>query len=99
MIQSRVDIGIILCHAGYGNIDEILQDANTSLSLAKAEGKGCYKFYARDNFNNAYDIEMMSEMVSLAGADRMRGQPLAKRTGILVRDIDTRQRNPVVHAQ
>jgi diguanylate cyclase (GGDEF)-like protein len=100
MIQSRVDIGIILCHAGYDNIDEILQDANTSLSLAKAEGKGCYKFYARDNFNNAYDIEMMSDMISLAGADRVRGQSSPKRTGIVVRDVDTRQRNnSAAHAQ
>ena len=86
-LQSQVDIGIILCHAGYVNVDEILRDANAALALAKSEGGRECKFYARDTLNNAYDISMMSEVISLAGAERVTNRPM-RRSGLLVRNID-----------
>jgi len=85
-INSYVNIGICLCHIGYGDVDHILQDAYTSLSLAKAEGREGYKFYTEDNFNNAYDLDMIADMLSLVGSEQVRGRATPRR-GIQVRQI------------
>lgn len=92
-LPGYVNIGIILCHIGYGNVDSILQDAYASLSLAKAEGRECYKFYAQDNFNNAYDLDMIADMLSLVGAGQVRNRAASKRTGIRVRHIERPRTN------
>jgi diguanylate cyclase (GGDEF)-like protein len=90
-IDSHINIGIILCHVGYGNVDCILQDAYASLSLAKAEGRECYKFYAQDNLNNAYDLDMVADMLSLVGGEQVKRRVSSSR-GIRVRPIgETRQ--------
>lgn len=86
-IPSYPDIGIILCHVGYLDVDTIMQDARASLSLSKADGKPGYKFYAQDNFNNSYDLEVIADMISLVGAEQLRGQSSVRRTGIQVRPI------------
>lgn len=88
-LQSQVNVGIVLCHAGYVSVDEILQDVNAALALAKSEGGRECKFYARDSLNNAYDIGMMSEMISLAGSEKLYYGP-AYRNGLVVRNIDAR---------
>lgn len=89
--ENQIHIGITLCHAGYVNVDDILRDAAVSLSLAKAEGKSGYKFYASDDFNNAYDLDMISDMISLVGVEPLKDQTIKKRTGIRVRPIDLPQ--------
>ncbi len=88
-LESQVNVGIILCHAGYVSVDEILQDANAALTLAKSEGGRDCKFYARDTLNNAYDIGMISQMISLAGAERVINRP-TQRNGVVVRNVDAR---------
>ncbi len=75
-IQSRSHVGVVLCDAGYFSVDEILKDVKVALSLAKAEGHGGYKFYARDEFNNAYDIDLIS---SLQNGQVMGQTPIKKR--------------------
>jgi diguanylate cyclase (GGDEF)-like protein len=86
-LNSYVNIGISLCHIGYGDVDHILQDAHTSLALAKAEGREGYKFYTEDNYNNAYDLDMIADMISLLGSEQVRGRPNRGR-GIQVRPIE-----------
>lgn len=88
-IPSYINIGIILCHVGYVDVDTILQDAYSSLSLAKADGKPGYKFYAQDNLNNTYDLEVIADMISLVGAEQVRGEATIRRTGIRVRQVAT----------
>jgi diguanylate cyclase (GGDEF)-like protein len=61
-IQSRSHLGIVLCDSRYFSVNEILKDVKVALSLARAEGRGSYKFYARDEFNNAYDIDLISTL-------------------------------------
>jgi len=86
-LRPQVNTGIVLCHAGYVSVDEILQDANAALALSRSEGGRECKFYARDLLNNAYDIGMMSEMISLAGAERVTPRP---RNSPIVRNINAR---------
>ena len=93
-VQSYPDIGIILCHVGYLDVDTILQDARASLSLAKADGKPGYKFFAQDNFNNTYDLEVIADMISLVGGEQVRGQSTVRKTGIQVRPIRSHQTTP-----
>jgi diguanylate cyclase (GGDEF)-like protein len=91
-IQSYVNIGIILCHVGYVDVDSILQDAYSSLSLAKADGKPGYKFYAQDNLNNTYDLEEIADMISLVGSEQLRGQAPMRKKSIRVRQIASPQK-------
>lgn len=88
-IPCLVNIGIILCHVGYSDIDDILRDAETSLALAKAEGKSGYKFCAQDNFNNVYDLDMISDMISLMGAEPVNKNSKIKVPGIRVKQLET----------
>lgn len=87
-LQSQVNVGIILCHAGYVSVNEILQDANAALELAKSEGGKECKFYARDTLNNAYDISMMSEVISLAGAEHLSNRTARKHSELVIKNIN-----------
>lgn len=91
-LVSQANIGIILCHVGYANIDDILKDAEASLRLSKAEGRSGYKFYAQDNLNNSYDLDMIADMISIAGAAPLTEQPTGRHTGIRVRQLENNQR-------
>ncbi len=62
VVECQSHIGIILCDAGYFAVNEIIKDLKVALSLARAEGRSGYKFYARDEFNNAYDIDLISSI-------------------------------------
>ena len=81
-------MGIILCDTSYYDVDEILRDVKLALSLSKVEGRKGYKFLARDEFNNIYDIDMISAWQG----NRVMGQTPFERTGLRVRSVDTRPR-------
>lgn len=90
-IQSRSHVGIVLCDAGYFSVNEILKDVKVALSLAKAEGRGGYKFYARDEFNNAYDIDLISSLQS----NQVMGQTPIKKREIVVKPAGANSNLPV----
>ncbi len=90
-IQSKSHVGIVLCDAGYFSVNEILKDVKVALSLAKAEGHGGYKFYARDEFNNAYDIDLISSLQS----NQVMGQTPIKKREVTVKPIGTNQTSQV----
>ncbi len=90
-IQSKSHVGIVLCDAGYFTVNEILKDVKVALSLAKAEGHGGYKFYARDEFNNAYDIDLISSLQS----NQVMGQTPIKKREIVVRPVGENSTLPV----
>jgi len=82
-------IGIILCDAGYFGADEVIKDVKVALSLARVEGRTGYKFYARDEFNNAYDIDLIS---SIQG-NYVMGQTPSRRRGLVITNIQTPNMN------
>ena len=88
-VESQSHIGIILCDAGYFSVNEIIKDLKVALSLARAEGHTGYKFYARDEFNNAYDIDLIS---SIQG-NRVMGQTPARNRELVVKNIPTPRLN------
>ncbi len=90
-IQSKSHVGIVLCDAGYFTVNEILKDVKVALSLAKAEGHGGYKLYARDEFNNAYDIDLISSLQS----NQVMGQTPIKKREIVVRPVGENSTLPV----
>ncbi len=92
-LPTHVNIGIILCHVGYADVKDILRDAEASLALAKSEGRNGYKFYAQDNFNNSYDLDMVSEMISLVGVEPLKA-PAASRSVLLIRQVEKTQPKP-----
>jgi diguanylate cyclase (GGDEF)-like protein len=60
--QIQSSIGIIIGDEGYGNIDEILRDADTALYLAKAEGGACHKIYDRVTLENLRKFDKISRI-------------------------------------
>ena len=83
LAECQSHIGIILCDAGYFSADEIIKDVKVALSLARAERHSGYKFYARDEFNNAYDIDLISSIQS----NYVMGQTPARRRGLVIKNI------------
>ncbi len=80
-IQSQSHAGIVLCDAGYFTATEVLKDVKVALSLARTEGRGGYKFFARDEFNDVYDIDLIS---SLQG-NQVMGQTPIRNRGIVIK--------------
>ena len=83
VVDCQSHIGIILCDAGYFGVNEIIKDLKVALSLARAEGHTGYKFYARDEFNNAYDIDLIS---SIQG-NYVMGQTPKRNRGLVIKNI------------
>ena len=83
VVECQSHIGIILCDAGYFGANEIIKDLKVALSLARAEGHTGYKFYARDEFNNAYDIDLIS---SIQG-NYVMGQTPKRNRGLVIKNI------------
>ncbi len=85
VVECQGHIGIILCDAGYFSVNEIIKDLKVALSLARAEGHTGYKFYACDEFNNAYDIDLSS---SIQG-NYVMGQTPTRKSGLVIKNIQT----------
>jgi len=85
VVECQSHIGIILCDAGYFSVNEIINDLKVALSLARAEGRTGYKFYACDEFNNAYDIDLIS---SIQG-NYVMGQTPTRNSGLVIKNIQT----------
>ena len=83
MVECQSHIGIILCDAGYFGVNEIIKDLKVALSLARVEGHTGYKFYAHDEFNNAYDIDLISSIQ----ANYVMGQTPKWNRGLVIKNI------------
>lgn len=49
--SSTPSMGIALLHSSYGNVDEILKQADVAMYQSKAAGRGCLNIFDPDQFN------------------------------------------------